>query len=488
MGFGGTQPKHAGDKTDLYKLLGVDHAASKADITKAYRKLAREHHPDKGGDAEKFKEISRAHEVLSDPDKRSVYDKYGEEGLEKGIPTSSSDIFGHFFGKTPGKPPKRKTKAVAHTISLSLEQLYAGLTKKMAVRRKVIDQDVGVKPCSACDGRGAEIKVVKMGNMVQQMQSECSACKGVGNIFKYKEEREVLEVHVQRGSPDGHRVTFAGKADELPDADTGDVVFTFKQVEHKEFKRRGADLFVERTISLSEALCGFCTEITHLDGRKLLIKTAPGEIIKPASHRIDPLTADFDELSWDKIEGVDCPGVDSVAEAQTTDVEVLKKACEGQLKGRGVVAFVVDEKGECTSFKSGTREQVLAAKASRPGCNLYVVSDPAASSSQRMMKAVANEGMPTFKNPMVRGNLFLILNIEFPESLSSDVQNELRRLLPPPISSSSAIAENDAEIHTLSDIDPVQSYKSNQHNMDTGGEAYDEDLRQGPEGAQCAQM
>jgi len=270
MGFSGTQPKHAGNKTDLYNLLGVDHDASKTDITKAYRKLAREHHPDKGGDAEKFKEVSRAHEVLSDPEKRSVYDKYGEEGLEQGIPTSSSDIFGHLFGQTPGKPPKRKTKAVEHTISLSLEQLYAGLTKKMAVRRKVIDQDVGVKPCSACDGRGVEIKVVKMGNMVQQMQSECSSCKGVGTIFKYKEEREVLEVHVQRGSLDGHRITFPGKADELPGADTGDVVFTLKQLEHKDFKRRGADLFVERTISLSEALCGFCTEITHLDGRKLL--------------------------------------------------------------------------------------------------------------------------------------------------------------------------------------------------------------------------
>merc|ERR1712014_78469 len=129
---------------------------------------------------------------------------------------------------------------------------------------------------------------------------------------------------------------FSGKADEMPDADTGDVVFTLKQLEHKDFKRRGADLFVERKIPLSEALCGFQIEITHLDGRKLLIKSKPGEIIKPTNHRIDPLTADFDKLSWDRIESADCPGVDAVAEAQTIDVEVLKKACEDQLKGRGV--------------------------------------------------------------------------------------------------------------------------------------------------------
>merc|ERR1712151_290383 len=103
------------------------------------------------------------------------------------------------------------------------------------------------------------------------MQSECAACAGAGKIFEH--------------------IVFSGKADELPDADTGDVVFVLKQNEHKDFKRRGADLFVERTISLSEALCGFQIEITHLDGRKLLLKSAPGEVVKPMSHCFDPLSA-----------------------------------------------------------------------------------------------------------------------------------------------------------------------------------------------------
>merc|ERR1719356_1195511 len=112
MGLGGTQPTEAGKKRDLYDVLGVDRSASKADITRAYRKLAKEHHPDRGGDSEKFKEISHANEILSDTDKRSLYDKYGEEGVARGGPTDANDIFSHLFRTTPGKPPKRKTKTV----------------------------------------------------------------------------------------------------------------------------------------------------------------------------------------------------------------------------------------------------------------------------------------------------------------------------------------------------------------------------------------
>merc|ERR1719428_2021597 len=103
-----------------------------------------------------------------------------------------------------------------------------------------------------------------MGPMIQQMQSKCGACGGQGRSFKTKKEREVLEVHVQKGSPDNHKVVFREMADENPDADTGDVIFVVKQEEHSVFKRRGADLFIERTISLVEALCGFELELTHL--------------------------------------------------------------------------------------------------------------------------------------------------------------------------------------------------------------------------------
>merc|ERR1719379_2768656 len=134
--------------------------------------------------------------------------------------------------------------------------------------------------------------------MIQQMQSACSSCGGEGKSFKTKQEREVLEVHIQKGATDNHKVVFREMADEHPDADTGDVVFVLKQQEHKDFKRRGADLFLERKISLVEALCGFELEITHLDGRKLLIKSAPGEVIKPMNRGFDPLASDDEGKVW----------------------------------------------------------------------------------------------------------------------------------------------------------------------------------------------
>jgi len=284
-------------------------------------------------------------------------------------------------------------------------------------------------------------------------------------------------------------------ADEHPDADTGDVVFVLKQQEHDVFKRRGADLFVEREISLVEALCGFEIEVTHLDGRKLLIKSGPGDIVKPMAQNFDPFADTENKMEWEEIQDADCPDIDNVAQADTTDIETLKKACETQLKRKGidVGAFVVDNKR--AYFKQGTREEMMAAKKTRKGCTMYVISDPNAKSDLRMMKAVKDEVMPTYKNPFVHGNLFLILTIRFPDSLTLDAQNGLKKLLPPPLNSTScSMDDKDVEVHTVIDLDPVQSYNSNKDNMKTGaGEAFDEDEEGGgggggPGGAQCKQM
>merc|ERR1719201_3208920 len=104
------------DTTKFYKLLEVEKNASEAEIKKAYRKMAIKHHPDKGGDPEKFKEITRAYEVLSDADKRSTYDRFGEEGLEEGGGGDPSDIFAQMFGGGGGgggRRQKKKTKEVS---------------------------------------------------------------------------------------------------------------------------------------------------------------------------------------------------------------------------------------------------------------------------------------------------------------------------------------------------------------------------------------
>merc|ERR1719316_1173618 len=97
-GKGGGRSNKNVDTTKFYKLLEVEKNAGEAEIKKAYRKMAVKHHPDKGGDPEKFKEITRAYEVLGDSEKRSKYDRFGEEGLEDGGGGSADDIFASFFG------------------------------------------------------------------------------------------------------------------------------------------------------------------------------------------------------------------------------------------------------------------------------------------------------------------------------------------------------------------------------------------------------
>merc|ERR1712045_989673 len=354
--------------------------------------------------------------------------------------------------------------------------MYVGATKKMAITRQVIDKKRGVQECAACDGRGMRVQVVRMGPMIQQMQSQCDACGGNGKSFTTKKESEVIEVHIQKGSPDNHKVQFREMADEHPDADAGDIVFVLKQQEHMDFKRKGADLFIEREISLVEALCGFSMELTHLDGRKLLIKISPGEIVKPMAHGFDPMAKEEAKMEWEVMEDFDCPGIETVAQADTTDVDTLKKACETQLKPKGidVGVFVVDARR--AYFKQCTRDEALKAKKPKKGSTMYIVSDPDAKKSLRMMKAVRGEGVPTFKNPFVHGNLFLNLTIEFPESLTPEIQQKLQGLLPPPLNVPKwREDDHSVEIHTLSDIDPVQSYTSNKVNMSGGGEAYDDE-------------
>lgn len=517
------------DSSRLYKLLGVDPSAGEAEIRRAYRKAALKHHPDRGGDTESFKEIAKAYEVLSDPEKRSLYDRFGDKGLEEGHGSeenAAEDLLGALFGRRDcrggaagtagaGKAGKRKkrprTKDLVTPLFVSLEQLYNGASKKMAVSRDVVDTAEGKnkpKPCQACEGRGVKIDVIRMGDMVQQVQSFCSACGGQGTEFKTKKQREVLEVQVQKGTPEGHRISFKEKADEHPDADTGDVVFVVKQKEHPVFQRRGADLYMERTITLLEALCGFSLEVTHLDGRKLLIQTSPGDVTKPLPRGFDPLKVvggeeDGTMISWETFEGCDAPGLENLAQAQNTDAEALKKVCASQLRRQGVdvAAFVV--KDGMAYFKQGTRDEVLEKKEKCEKANLFVVEDPRKSSSMRLMKAVKGEGMPTYKNPFAFGNLFLILNIEFPEGLSPEQQEGLRKHLPAPAPAEAGeakkgkdVTDDDVEVHPIIEMDPADSYNSNKLNMCDRKDATSGDDEEGEGGVrmgrgtmqQCAQQ
>ncbi|CAD7934994.1 unnamed protein product [Amoebophrya sp. A120] len=486
-GFPGMGGKGRGkkdvDTEAFYKLLDVDKNASGPDIKKAYRKLAIKHHPDKGGDPETFKEITKAYEVLSDENKRKLYDQYGEEGVESGGGGSDpTDIFDMVFGGGGGRRrgggaggAKRKGKDVVHPMDVTLEQLYNGHTKKLAINRTVIDQKVGVKECDACDGRGVVIQVMRMGNMIQQMQQQCTKCGGSGKIYKTKKEKEILEVFVDRGAPDLNKVVFYAKADEQPGYEAGDVQFVLQEKEHTVFKRNKADLTVQKNITLLEALTGFTMEITHLDGRKLLVKSAPGEVICPPKNV---------EADWEVFDEMESAGQD-VATCTYSDPAKLKEVC----LQKGFNGFVLDKESNKAIFRELTRDEFLSKKKKKAGMKLFVVPDPELLAAGRMRKCVKGEGMPVFKNPMLKGNLFIELTIDFPKSISEDAAKQLRKMLPGPDPMQVPDEEDEHfEHHYVVDMDPVTSEKEH-------AAAYEDDEDDerragmgGGQGVQCAQQ
>lgn len=138
--------------------MGVSKSATSDEIKKAFRKKALKDHPDKGGDPEVFKELTVAYEVLGDPEKRKLYDKYGEEGVRDGGGASGMgdifDLFGMGGGRggQGGRSGPKKGKPVAHPVKATLEDIYNGKIAKVVVNRDRI--------CSKCEGKGGKAGAV----------------------------------------------------------------------------------------------------------------------------------------------------------------------------------------------------------------------------------------------------------------------------------------------------------------------------------------
>lgn len=298
-------------ETAYYDILGVPPTASESELKKAYRKLALKFHPDKnpGAEAEdKFKAISQAYEVLSDPKKRELYDRGGEEAIKGGGTGhgfdfhSPMDIFDMFFGGGGmRRQATRKGKDVVHQIKVSLEDLYNGSTRKLALQKNVIcakcegrgGKEGAVQKCGGCRGTGVQVRIQQIGpGMVQQIQSRCHECRGEGEVIdpklrcktcngqKIVKERKILEVHIDKGMKDGQQIRFSGEGDQEPGLEPGDIVIVLDEKEHPQFQRFGTNLIVSTEITLVEALCGFQKTIKTLDNRQLIITTLPGEVIK----------------------------------------------------------------------------------------------------------------------------------------------------------------------------------------------------------------
>ncbi|XP_018335149.1 dnaJ homolog subfamily A member 1 [Agrilus planipennis] len=298
-------------ETKFYDILGVKPGCSQDDLKKAYRKLALKFHPDKNpNEGEKFKQISQAYEVLSDPEKKRIYDAGGEQALKEGgigasSFTSPMDLFDMFFGGGFGggraRRRERKGKDVVHQLSVTLEELYKGAVRKLALQKNVIcDKCEGrggkkgaAEQCPTCRGTGMQVQVQQLGpGMIQQIQTVCSECKGQGERINPKDrckqcngkktirDRKILEVNVDKGMVDGQKIVFSGEGDQEPELEPGDIIIVLDEKPHPVFKRNGNDLIIHQEIELVESLCGFQRVIRTLDYRELVITAIPGEVTK----------------------------------------------------------------------------------------------------------------------------------------------------------------------------------------------------------------
>jgi len=193
----------------------------------------------------------------------------------------------------------RRGQDIGHELRVTLEDLYNGKTKKMAIQRQVICKKCDGKggtgspvKCSACRGSGVQVRIQRMGPMVQQIQSQCRECGGEGEAWSAKDrcqeckgrkvsrEKEVLEVHIDKGMTNGHKIPFRGYADEEPGIEPGDVIFILREAEHDVFTRKGNELLMKMKISLSEALTGFSRKVKTLDNREIAITLTPGGYVQ----------------------------------------------------------------------------------------------------------------------------------------------------------------------------------------------------------------
>jgi molecular chaperone DnaJ len=305
-------------KRDYYEVLGVDRTASNSDIASAYRRLAIKYHPDSHPDdeeaTEKFKEAAEAYEVLSDPEKRSRYDRYGHAGLEGmgGAPhfTNVEDIidafgdifggglFGDMFGGRRRRGPRRGSDITCE-VTLTLEEAARGVRKTVRFRRS--------RRCESCDGSGMKPgtrpqscrRCGGTGHVVQsagilRVQSTCPSCGGRGAVITdpcpecrgraYVADQVRLEVAIPPGVDTGMRVRLTGEGE--PSAEggpPGDCYCFVKVKEHALFHRDGPHLLLEVPVTYAQAALGATIEVPTLDGRDELTippSTQSGEIFR----------------------------------------------------------------------------------------------------------------------------------------------------------------------------------------------------------------
>jgi molecular chaperone DnaJ len=287
------------NKRDYYEVLGVAKSASDDELKKAYRKLAMKHHPDRNpGDhtaEEKFKEASEAYEVLTDGQRRAIYDKHGHEGLSRagggagagaGFADIFGDVFADIFGGGRGGGGPRRGSDLRYGMELSLEQAAAGTTESVRIPTLAPCEPCGghgtadakpAKKCPTCGGSG-QVRVQQGFFVLQQtcphcrgrgtqIADPCKTCRGAGKVRKEK----TLEVKVPAGVDTGDRIRLSGEGEAGErGAPPGDLYVQINVRPHEFFERDGSDLHCVVPIGLVTAALGGEMEVPTLTGKASL--------------------------------------------------------------------------------------------------------------------------------------------------------------------------------------------------------------------------
>ena len=300
------------DKRDYYEVLGVDKGADDAAIKKAYRVLAKKYHPDMNpNDKEaeaKFKEVNEAYAVLSDPEKKSQYDRFGHAAFEAGGGGAGGfggfggfgdfgdlgDIFGSFFGGGFGGSSSARRNApqrgedVGATVTISFEEAAFGVKRDVTYNRvqKCAEcsgtgaaKGTTPKTCPDCGGSGQRRVTQRMGGMQFQSTVTCDACRGKGKIIKnpcsncrgtgYIRVTKKLEVSIPAGIDDGGRIALRGQGcDGRNGGPTGDLILTVRVKQHNVFEREGYHIYCEVPVTISEATLGAEITVPTLEGNE----------------------------------------------------------------------------------------------------------------------------------------------------------------------------------------------------------------------------
>ncbi|NDE14579.1 J domain-containing protein [bacterium] len=268
---------------DYYQVLGLDRGASEDEIKRAFKKKALIHHPDKkGGDAEVFKQLNEAYAVLSDPNKKQMYDQFGTTDVPDlgGMPMDVENLFESLFGMGGGGRRSRKPPPKRYELPVTLEEVYTGKTILFRIGRRIY-KGSGGRSCPQCRGTGQVVQQVSMGFMTTQTVSPCSRCGGAGisyNESDFRETEAEVSIPIPRGVPEGNHLILPEEGDEIPGKGRNDIVFTVVYRPHDVWRvsdDNPLDLETTLRVSLYEALYGFRRRLRHINGEEVEVGVPP---------------------------------------------------------------------------------------------------------------------------------------------------------------------------------------------------------------------